>query len=389
MPKLGNYRYVDFATKALYGFRNNVVHITDLPRLAERYGHTDCFCTYFQFDKGLLDYVKHNHDSVAGYDGPCYARFLPLDIDSPDLNQAVKTAREITNYLLDNWNLAEEAIPAYYSGMKGFHITLSTGVFGKIEPGPELPKVFRKVRRSVVKQARVTHPDTVDFSISDRLRLLRLPNTRHSKSGLYKVPLHVEELLSYEPEEIRKVAQKPRTVWLTDESGLIPRHQAEPTDGAVELFERCTEQAEQNCHADLPNAGSFLSNGNLKEALCRAELELYREGVPEGARSAMCLRLASRFRSAGYSEGEASSMVESFAARCRPPFNARTARQIVEVAYRAQGKGYQFGCGAANGNPVHTELVHERCNYKTDRMQCKTFRQFYSQLNGNAGEGGE
>ena len=388
MADVGNFHYVDFATKALYRFRNNVVHVGDLPTLTKRYGRTDCFCTYFQFDKGLLDYVKDNHDSVAGYDGPCCTRFLPLDIDSPDLNQALGTAREITRYLLDSWGITEDTLVVYYSGMKGFHINLPTGVFGEMEPGPELPKVFREVRRSVVRCAKVTHPDAVDFSISDRLRLLRLPNTRHSKSGLYKVPLHMEELLYYEVEEIKETARKPRMPWLTDESGLVPRHQVEPIPDAVELFERCTEQAEEYSHTNLPDPHSFLNNENLKEALCEAERELYGEGVPEGSRSSVCLRLASRFRSSGYAEEEASRMVESFAGRCRPPLDAHTARQVVAVAYRANGKGYQFGCGTGKGDPAYTNLVHERCNYKPDRIRCDTFREFYLHLNGNMRKGG-
>jgi len=388
MADIGDFNYVDFASKAFYRFRNNIVHVGDLPTLTKRYGNTDCFCTYFLFDKGLMDYVKHNRDSVAGYQGPCHAHFLPLDIDSPDLNQALGTAREITRYLVDSLGIAEDTLVVYYSGMKGFHINLPTGVFGKIEPGPELPKVFSEVRRSVVQRAKVTHPDAVDFGISDRLRLLRLPNTRHSKSSLYKVPVRLEELLCYEVAKIKDIARRPRMAWLTDESGLVPSYQVEPSPDAVELFERCTEQAEKNSHADLPDPGNFLSNGNLKQALCEAELELYREGVPEGNRSSMCLRLASRFRSSGYAEEEASRMVGSFADRCRPPLDARTARQVVAVAYRANGKGYQFGCGTGKGDPAYTNLVNERCNYKTDRMQCETFRQFYTQLNGKSGKGG-
>jgi len=277
----------------------------------------------------------------------------------------------------------------YYSGMKGFHVTLATGAFGEVQPSTELPGIFREVRQSIVQKARVKHPETVDFSISDRLRLLRLPNTRHSKSGLYKVPLQMEELLSCEPEEIRSIAKKPRRLWLTDESGLVPRYCIEPVPDAITVFEHCTKQAEKNSHADLPDPGGFLNNGNLKETLCQAELELYREGVPERARSAMALRFASRFRSAGYSQNQALSMVGSFAGRCRPPLDAHTARQIVEVAYRANGKGYQFGCGTGNGDPPQSKPVFERCKYKNDRIQCETFRKFCSQLKQNGQQGGD
>jgi hypothetical protein len=386
MADVVDFRYVDFATRAQPGFRNNVVRVGDLPGLVGRYGRADCYCTYFQFDNGLPDYVKQNHGSVAGYDGPCYARFLPLDVDASDLERAVGAARQITRFLLDGWGVPEEAVPVYYSGMKGFHVTLATGIFGEIQPGVELPRVFQGIRRSLVEKAKVTHPETIDFGISDRLRLLRLPNTRHSKSGLFKIPLRAEELLYRGVGEIREAAVRPRKPWLTDRSGLVPVYRAEAVPVAVGLFERCRDGEAESPHADLPDPGSFLDNGHLKDTLCQAELELYREGVPEGARSAMCLRLASRFRSAGYAADRASAMVELFASRCSPPLDGRSARQIAETAYRANGRGYQFGCGTSRGDPPQAALVFGRCRYRTGRLRCGTFRRFHSHLNGNGGD---
>jgi len=375
MAGVGDFQYVEFATRGVPRFRNNVVRVGELAGLVEQYRHADCFSTYFLFDSGIVEHVKQNGHSVAGYQGPCYANFLPLDVDSANLGQALGTAREITRYFLDRLGGPEEAIVPYYSGQKGFHLCLSTQVFGDIRPGEELPAMFREVRRSIVKEAKVSHPEAVDFSISDRLRLLRLPNTRHSKSGLYKIPLQLEELLSSEPDEIKNLARKPRQVRLTDETGLIPRYTVDPVSHAVDLFARCTERAQQRFHSDLPDPGNFLNRGDLGEALCHAELELYREGVPEGARSSMCLRLASRMRAAGYARQEASDMVESFAERCRPPLDWKIAREIVNAAYKAQGKGYQFGCGNGEADAPHTRLVHERCPH-SDRMKCSTFRRF-------------
>jgi hypothetical protein len=379
MAGVGDFQYVEFATRGSPRFRNNLVRVGELGQLMEHYRHVDCFSTYFLFDDGIVEHVKQNGHSVAGYQGLCYASFLPLDIDSPNLGQALETAKEITHYFLDRLGTPEEAVAPYFSGAKGFHLCLATGVFGEVHPGERLPSVFREVRRSIVKEAKVHHPESVDFSISDRLRLLRLPNTRHSKSGLYKVPLQLEELFSSEPEEIRNLARKPRAVCLTDGSGLIPRYRVDRIPDAVDLFARCTERAEQNYHSDLPHPATFLGKGDLEKALCQAELELYREGIPEGARSSMCLRLASRMRAAGYPRQEASDMVESFAERCRPPLDWQKAREIVNAAYKAQGKGYQFGCGNGEADAPHTRLVHERCPY-SDRMGCETFRRFSSNL---------
>jgi len=388
MADAGDFQYVDFATRALPGFRNNVVRVGDVPELVGRYGRAGCFCTYFLFDKELPEYVKQNHDSMAGYGGPCYARFLPLDVDGSDVERALGATRQIARFFLDRWGVPEEAAAIYYSGMKGFHVTLATGVFGEVRPGVGLPRIFHGLRRSVVEMAKVTHPEAVDFGISDRLRLLRLPNTKHSKSGLYKVPLRVEELLSCEPEKIRDIARKPRTPWLTDESGLMPRYGVGPVSGAVDLFRHCSKEAENDPRTSLPDPGSFLGSGDLKEALCEAELALYREGVPEGSRSAVGLRLASRFRSAGYDEEEACEMLDLFAGRCSPPLDARAAKHVVTAAYRTKGRGYQFGCGKGLGDPPQSALVYERCDYRNDRMQCETFRRFYSQLNGNGKGGG-
>ena len=390
MADVRDFHYVDFASKDLLGFRNKIVSVKGLPELVTRYGHTDCFCTYFLFDKGLPDYAKQNRGSVSGYQGQCYAHYLPFDIDSQEIRHALLTARQIAHHLLDRRGIPEEAIATYYSGMKGFHIYLTTQVFGEVQPSCELPGIFREIRRSIVEQAKVTHVETIDFGISDRLRLLRLPNTRNSKSGLYKVPLYVDELLSCEPDGILNIARKPRPLWLTDESGLVPKSRVEPVPAAVELYGRCVEQVENNrhFHSDLPDPGSFLNNTNLNETLCQAELELYREGVAEGIRSAMCLRFASRFRSAGYSQQLASEMIQSFAGRCRPPFEKYAARQIVTSAYKTGGKGYQFGCGTGNGDPAHTKIVFDRCRYKIDRLKCDTFGRFYNQLNGNSRQGG-
>jgi len=316
--------------------------------------------------------VKGNGRSVSGYQGPCYAHFLPLDIDAPDLGDALETARDMAAYLLDGWGMTEEGLAAYYSGMKGFHLTIPTGIFGEVEPGADLPRTFRELRRKIVDEAKPFHPEAVDFAICDRMRLLRLPNTLHSKSGLYKVPLRLEELMTCEPDEIRRLARKPRRLWLTDDTGLLPRYSTEPVPEAVEMFVGCAERAAEKAHADLPDPGSFLHRGNLSAALCDAELELYREGVPEGSRSSVALRLASRLRSAGYAEEEASAMLESFAARCSPPMDAQEARHVVEAAYRAGGNGYQFGCGNGSGDLPHTALVRGRCPY-ADRRECRTY----------------
>ena len=64
---------------------------------------------------------------------------------------------------------------------------LDTRLFGKILPSKNLPLIFDSLRRHLALEVPEPFRDTVDLAIKDRVRLLRLPNTIHEKSKLYKV----------------------------------------------------------------------------------------------------------------------------------------------------------------------------------------------------------
>ncbi len=374
LPAAQDFQYVDFASRGLRGFRNHIVSVNQLRALADRYAERDCFCTYYLFDSALLDYVRGNGGSVAGYQGPCDARFLPLDIDSDELERSLNTARHVCGFLLDRWGACEESVLPYFSGNKGFHITIATALFGSPDPSERLPETYQELRRLIVRKARLKYPDTVDLGIGDRLRLLRLPNTRHSKSGLYKVPLSLQELFESGPSEIVDLARAPRPTRLTDPTGLVPLSDVDPVPGAVDLYEQCLALVSERESQKLPGAATFLTRGELSDFLCEAEQRLYQSGVAEGARSAMALRFASRMRAAGYQQEEAARMVAGWNRRNRPPLHQGEARRIVKVAYASESP-YEFGCGTGRDAPPHTRLVYEVCPYP-NRLDCHKFRLF-------------
>ena len=55
--------------------------------------------------------------------------------------------------------------------------------------------IFDALRRHVAQQLPERLREVVDLSIKDRMRLLRLPNTVHEKSQLYKTLLTPADLL--------------------------------------------------------------------------------------------------------------------------------------------------------------------------------------------------
>ncbi len=373
MTDSGSYKWVDFASSGMPGFRNMIAPVGELERLMDQYKQTDCYSTYYIFDQRLLDHVKRNGDSVAGYGGPCWASILPFDIDSTDLDRALRTTRDLCRFFLDSWGVPEDAVIPYFSGKKGFHVTVSTQVFGGVEPGEGLPQVLQGVRRRVVTDARPRYPDTVDF-IGDRLRLLRLPNSRHSDTGLYKVPLTVDELLDCEPDEIRAFAVAPRPTVLTDETGLVPLYDSGVIPSAEDAYQDCLRAEREHARDDLPDAETYRRRGDLDGFLCAAERKLYEGGVGEGARSSTALRLASRMRAAGYSEDEAGEMVMSWDERNDPRMRTGEPRRIVGVAYSSY-QPYQFGCGTGTDDHPGTALIFEACPY-SDRSECDVFQAF-------------
>ncbi|MFQ6047501.1 MAG: primase C-terminal domain-containing protein, partial [Gemmatimonadales bacterium] len=374
MGELDSFRYVEFASRKLKGFRNRVVELREVRSLLEQLGNSDCFSSYYFFPDELVSYVKEHGGSVAGFRGPALARVLHVDVDAAELERALMTARELCLFMAEYWGASQEALFPYFSGSKGFHVGIHTGVFGEVEPSERLPDVFHRALGALVWQARLTCDDTVDYSVGRRLSLLRLPNTRHSGSGLYKVPLTLHELMNCSVEEIRGLAGSPREPYFTDATGLVPLCEVEPLADAADLYERCVQECREAREGHLPAPEGFLSSERLTTALCDAEMVLYHEGIPEGARSRTALRLASRMRCAGYPAEEATGLLLAWNERNRPPLEPREVSRIAGAAYEAEVP-YQFGCGTGGDDPPETRLVYEACPYQ-DRMMCEMYRRF-------------
>ena len=126
------------------------------------------------------------------------------DIDRPDLDDALAAARALVRFLLDRYGRhAENGLGAYFSGAKGFHLTLVAPP--GFHPLPNVPAVVKLLCLTVAAAAGVT----VDPTVYDRQRLFRLPNTRHPRTGLYKRFLDSDELLRLDAARVRDLARHP------------------------------------------------------------------------------------------------------------------------------------------------------------------------------------
>ena len=84
--KYPNYKYYDSAVGGWHN-RNNVVY-----NLKDTQGKTDTGRTYFRFNEDYRDYWESNK-SVKDYSGPCFADYIPIDIDRDSIPEAIETVQ--------------------------------------------------------------------------------------------------------------------------------------------------------------------------------------------------------------------------------------------------------------------------------------------------------
>jgi len=191
------FKYRDTTTGG-WDYRNNVKDgfITN-PKME------DAGETVFRFPRSYLEQCVQTQ-SVTGYNGECYADFLPLDIDSKNLDFALKQLKDFLQYLEVEYEISPADLPVWFSGSKGFHIAIPTLMFGSVEPSVELPTYFKAL-------VETSWGDwEFDMKIYDMNRLLRCENTINSKSNLYKI--RIPNVLNMDLETIMKMAKEPGVV---------------------------------------------------------------------------------------------------------------------------------------------------------------------------------
>lgn len=216
-PLVGGFVRGSFAGKrivvqaeALY----RAYHENDLP---DGFDNGEAYASLFQYPQG--DYAPYvlKAGSPKGYIGPTACTRLLWDIDSGDQEAALADLRKLIRYLRDRYgDYAERSMGIYYSGKKGFHLTLPAPPH---VPRPQVPGVVKRLCLAVARAAGVT----VDAAVYDHQRIMRLPNTRHPGSGLYKRCFDPDEFDRLDLTRIRKAAEAPAGFAVPEAAGGCPR----------------------------------------------------------------------------------------------------------------------------------------------------------------------
>lgn len=155
----------------------------------------DCYTSVFYYNEEQYKQFKKT-GSVKGITD-VYTDKLVFDFDSKtDLNLAKQDANTLVERLNKN-NIENKNIDVYFSGSKGF--TVIVNLNHELNPTQAATLALKKFGKDLT---------TLDPSMYNASRILRLPNTKHQVTGLYKVQLTLNQLKKLSIDTIKEVATK-------------------------------------------------------------------------------------------------------------------------------------------------------------------------------------
>jgi len=137
---------------------------------------------------------------------------LVFDFDSKDdLELARKDALTLVQRLREQFHIQPKNIELYFSGQKGFTVKLQVS---KLLTPNQVAHLALNILGKDLK--------TLDKGLYNASRILRIPNTRHQKSGLFKIPISYSILNKSSIEQIKELALEPKELQPLEGSITIP-----------------------------------------------------------------------------------------------------------------------------------------------------------------------
>ena len=278
---------------------------------------------------------------LSGYDGLIYMpdEFI-LDVDAVN----TETARQKTLGLL--MHLEDIEIPGriFFSGT-GFHIHIPADAF-RWKPAKDLHLTVKKVltEKGIFEYA--------DPSVTDKTRLIRVPNTKNSKSNLYKVQI-TKKLLESDISKISEFAKKPQDLDL-------PEYECTPAfDVTTKVKAVESEVTETNT----------ITQGRVADPINYPCISGMFESRAIGQRHAVGLRLSSWMRWR-YPEYIVHNVMEEWRKKAdndRSRFKPEEMAKIVDSSYEGHGgEGNRYGCM----DPIMDKYCKNTCRlYKAKKSQ--------------------
>jgi hypothetical protein len=236
----------------------------------------EAYLSHFAFGAELQAHYSANRQSVAGFTGACWCRWLVLDIDRDDPAESLADARQLVTALYQRYPETAGDVPVYFSGRRGFHVLV------ELAHNPPSVVGFHRTARTFAEQLAARAGVRIDTSVYDIAHIIRLPNTRHPRTGLFKRRIESEALFQL---------TVPRIIEHAGHSAGdgIPTVRSCPAQLAEDW---CEAEQEAARAAEARDARRGDSAGAPDERAPRYFLDFLRFGVEEGERHQTLFRCA-------------------------------------------------------------------------------------------------
>ena len=301
----------------------------------------DTFMSLYDYDDYVKDFFTKNN-TIAGFDGMIYIpdEFI-LDVDGNGFDNALKKAIGLKILLAD----LDVPYKLFFSGT-GFHFHLPSDAF-RWRPSKNL---HLKVKDALKEKGIFEYADP---AVTDKTRLIRVPNTKNRKSNLYKVeiaPLTLERPDVWE--YISKYAKSPQNLSVS----------ALECNPVFDVLERIPQ-------SEKTFVPEFISQGRNPDPVNYPCISGMIQSNPIGRRHSVALRLAAWFRWL-YPEGTVRLIMEEWRKQVdngNKPFKPEEVNSIINNCYDGHGgKGYRYGCM----DPIMDEYCKNTCRlYKSKKDQ--------------------
>lgn len=344
-----DYNYVEVAFNGAKN-RNQVLHVDDV-LFSIPFDGVDNYQVMFRYTEDLKHHTDKNK-TIKGHGLAGYPDFISFDIDRDnDIDGAKKDTFALLNELYA-LGISINNVDVYFSGMKGFHIQIPSSLFG-VEPDVMNAVYMRALCKKIAGDIKI------DASIYDMNRLFRINNTKHGKSGLYKVLLPPEMLMG-SSEDIFSYASMSQS-----ESVLS-------NDWATDIN---LSQMWQDAKASIKKTREINKPINKEITVPKNEKAcIYRilAGVENGKIHNSSLRLANHYHKQGLHPNVIRGILEGWG-----PLNDIPAQEDFERMAIEAGQ-YDFGCN----DEILKEYCNEKCYlFKKDKINPDNLMDIYAQKN--------
>jgi replicative DNA helicase len=295
----------------------------------------DTYASLYTYRDHHVEQFKKT-DSLSGIKDVTTSRlFFDFD-DALAVNNAQADTLEVCNRLIES-GVPVDNIQIWFSGNKGFHLDI-----------PIKQNLDRQEFINIVFNLAADRK-TFDVRINDEARIIRNPLSRHPKSGLYKIPLTLQELQTLKIDEIKKSAKDIDGFDFNEFKNIKPIELPEALDVLKYItFKKVASLVPTDIKGfdvkdiDFSHCPKWLP----RERYALQEGFFYgTDSVQQGERNISFLILCATFKNQGFSQEHTKALLEVTAEKQAartgedPYTSEQLQREIINVVYSPNWKG--------------------------------------------------